>query len=111
MASPATSAKVKASEERTQADMEAEIQRLRDDVAKLKDQLREAGQHGYSAARRAASDSVDHLKLRGEAAMEDIRTQAKDYEAQISEAVREKPISSLAIAAGVGYVLALLTRR
>ena len=30
---------------------------------------------------------------------------------QISDSVREKPLTSLAIAAGVGYLFALLARR
>lgn len=111
MASPTTTAKVAASDQKTKANLEAEIKRLRADVAKLSEQLKDTGQHSYSAARSAASNSVDNLKVRGEAAIEDIRLQARDYEAQLSDTVREKPISSLAIAAGVGFVLALLTRR
>ena len=43
--------------------------------------------------------------------MEGLRSNAKDIEAQIVASVREKPVTSLAIAAGVGFLFALLARR
>lgn len=111
MASPSTTAKVHVNEAQTRAELEAEVARLKGDVTKLKEQVRETGQRSYRSAQRVASSGLESVKARSEAAIEDIRGQAKDYEAQLEEAVREKPISSLAIAAGVGFVLALLTRR
>ncbi|MBI1621415.1 DUF883 family protein [Aquamicrobium zhengzhouense] len=92
------------------ADLEAEIKRLREDVAKLADQLAKTSEHTYSAARRVASEGADHLRAKGEAAVDAIRSNASDIEEQISDAVREKPITALAIAAGIGYLLAVLRR-
>lgn len=92
-------------------DMEAEIARLREDIAKLTAQLQAAGEHSMSAARRAASEGAEQLRVRGEAAVGALKANADDLEAQITEAVREKPITSLAIAAGLGYFFALLSRR
>ena len=95
----------------TPEDLAAEIEQLKADIAKLAEQLQETGQHSYSAARRAAAEGVDQLKAQGEAAMESLRASANDFERQISDSVREKPMTSLAIAAGVGYLFALLARR
>lgn len=92
-------------------DLEAEIARLREDVARLAEQLSKTGEHSYSAARRAAAEGAEQLRVKGEAAVETIRANATDIEAQVTDAVREKPITSLAIAVGVGYFLALLSRR
>ena len=39
------------------------------------------------------------------------RACAEDIEAQLIAKVREKPVTSLAIAAGVGFLFALLSRR
>jgi ElaB/YqjD/DUF883 family membrane-anchored ribosome-binding protein len=39
------------------------------------------------------------------------RASAREFEDQLSETVREKPITSLAIAAGIGFLFALFTRR
>lgn len=94
----------------TPEDLEAEIARLREDVARLAAQLATTGEHGYAAARRAASEGVEELRARGEAAVETLRSSAGDVERQVVDAVREKPFTALAIAAGVGYLFALLRR-
>lgn len=92
-------------------DLEAEITRLREDVARLTEQLARTGEHSYSAARRAASEGAEHLRATGEAAAAAIRSNANDVERQVVEAVREKPLTALAIAAGIGCLLGLMSRR
>lgn len=95
----------------TPEDMEAEIARLRADVTRLAEQLARTGEHSVSAAKRAASEGAEQLRAKGEAAVEALRSNADDIEKQVTDAVREKPLTALAIAAGVGYFLALLSRR
>ena len=97
--------------ERPRADLEADIRQLREDFARLAKQLSTTGEHGYGAARRAAVDGADQLRSQGEAVIEELRANARDIEAQLTNTVREKPVTSLAIAAGIGYLLALLSRR
>ncbi|TJV02130.1 MAG: DUF883 family protein, partial [Mesorhizobium sp.] len=65
----------------------------------------------YGTARRVAAEGVEQLRAQGEAAFENMRSNAKDLEAQVVASVREKPVTSLAIAAGVGFLFALLARR
>lgn len=96
---------------RTPEDLEAEIARLKDDVAKLTDLISATGKHSYSAARKAATEGAEQLRVQGEAAVNALKSNANDLERQVTESVREKPITSLAIAAGVGFFLALLSRR
>jgi len=100
-----------ANDERTPEDLAAEIEQLKADIAKLTEQLRTTGAHSYGAARRAASEGVDQLWAQGEAAYEGLRSKADDLEQQVMDSVREKPLTSLAIAAGVGFLFALLARR
>lgn len=100
-----------ADEKVTQQDLEADIARLREDLAQLAKQFQATGEHSYSAARNAASEGVDRLRAKGEAAAEHMRANASDIERQVSAQVREKPITSLAIAAGAGFLFALLTSR
>lgn len=95
----------------TEADLEADIRQLREDIAKLAEQIQKTGQHGFGAARRAASDGVEQLRAQGEAAFAGFKTNAKDLEDQLASSVREKPITALAIAAGIGFFLAVLNRR
>jgi ElaB/YqjD/DUF883 family membrane-anchored ribosome-binding protein len=92
-------------------DLEAEIAKLREEMAKLAEQISRTGDSSYSAARRAASEGIEQMKVQGEAAMEDLKANARDVEQQLTEAVREKPITSLAIAAGIGFLFAVLMRR
>lgn len=95
----------------TPEDLEAEIARLREDVARLTEQLARTGEHSIAAAKRAASEGAEQLRAKGEAAVEALRSNADDIEKQVTDAVREKPITALAIAAGIGYFFALLSRR
>jgi ElaB/YqjD/DUF883 family membrane-anchored ribosome-binding protein len=92
-------------------DLEADIQQLKGDIAKLAKQLATTGEHSYGAARRATAEGADQLRMQGEAALETIRTNAKDIEQQVLTTVREKPVTALAVAAGIGFLFALMTRR
>lgn len=98
-------------EKATVRDLEADIKRLREDLAKLTEQLATTGQHSYGTARRAATEGVEHLKAQGEAAIDTFKTNARDIEDQVTAKVREKPITALAIAAGVGYFFAMISGR
>lgn len=116
MATNPKSAKAKveddvAAMEDTKRSLEQDIAQLKKDLAKLAEQFSKTGQHSYDAAKRAATEGVDQLKTQGEAAFGDFRAGAENIEAQLSEAVREKPVTSLAIAAGVGFLFALISRR
>ena len=92
-------------------DLEADIRQLKADLEKLAKQFATAGEHGYGTAKRAAAEGADQLRAQGEAALESLRANAKDIEAQLMTSVREKPVTSLAIAAGIGFLFALLARR
>jgi len=92
-------------------DLEAEIARLREDVARLSEQLARTGEHTLTTAKRAASEGAEQLRVKGEAAVNAVKSNASDLERQVTDAVHEKPLTSLAIAAGVGFFLALLSRR
>jgi len=100
-----------ANDGRTSSDLEADIRQLKADIDKLTRQLAKTGEHGYGTARRAATEGVEQLRAQGEAAFDNLRGNARDIEAQITASVREKPVTSLAIAAGVGFLFALLARR
>lgn len=95
----------------TSAELDADIRQLRADIARLTAQLNLTGEHTYSTARRAAREGVEQLRQQGEAAMEGLRSNARDIEEQLMATVREKPVTSLAVAAGLGYLLALMSRR
>jgi ElaB/YqjD/DUF883 family membrane-anchored ribosome-binding protein len=106
----ATAATAKSSD-KTLPDLEADIAVLKADIEKLRAQLAQTGEHGVGAARRAATQGAEQLRAKGEEAVESLRENARDIEAQLTASVREKPVTSLAIAAGVGFLFALIARR
>jgi ElaB/YqjD/DUF883 family membrane-anchored ribosome-binding protein len=95
----------------TGQDLEADVARLKADIAELTELLKRTGEHSYGAARRAAAGGAETLRAQGEATVESLRASANDVEAQLVQAVREKPLTALSIAAGIGYLFALLNRR
>ena len=92
-------------------DLNAEIEQLKSDIAKLARQLQETGQHSYGAARRVASEGMEQMRAQGEAALEQLRANAGDLERRLADTVREKPVTALAIAAGIGFLFAMMSRR
>jgi ElaB/YqjD/DUF883 family membrane-anchored ribosome-binding protein len=92
-------------------ELKAEIAKLRAEMADLAKHASSIGGKSARTARQAAGEKADDLRAQGEAAFDEFRESAKDYERQLTERVREKPITSLAIAAGVGYLFALIARR
>lgn len=111
---PTTSSKTnkaEAASSASAADMEAQIETLKAEIAKLSAQIASSGGRSFDALKNIASDGADQLRYQGEAAVEGLKAKADDLEGQMAAAVREKPVTSLAIAAGVGFLFALLARR
>ena len=95
----------------TTENLAADVARLRDDVRKLTEQIQALGEQSMRTAKRAATEKVEQLKAQGEAAMSELRGNAEELEEQLVARVREKPITSLAMAAGLGYLFATIMRR
>lgn len=94
----------------SEASLEADIAQLREDVSELARLLKRTGGHASGTARRAASASADDMRSQGEAAMEGLRGNAKEMEEQFESAIRRKPLTAVAMAAGVGFLLAVMAR-
>ncbi len=93
------------------AEMEAQIAALRDEIAKLRSQVASSSGRSVEALKAIAEEGVQQVRSQGQAAMKNLRDNADDIEAQIVATVREKPVTSLAVAAGVGFLFALIARR
>lgn len=92
-------------------DVQAELENLRRDIAALTQavasfgtgKFKEASNRASQLGAEAADASVQYV----ESARSTLVSAEQDLEAQI----RNKPLQAIAIAAGVGFVAALLTRR
>lgn len=107
----AREAKASAAAENGASDMEAQIAALKAEIAKLRNQVASSGERSVEALKVIAQEGVQQVKSQGQVAMQNLRENADDIEAQIVATVREKPVTSLAVAAGVGFLFALIARR
>lgn len=93
------------------SDVQAELENLRRDIAALTQtvasfgtgKLKEASNRASQLGAEAADASAQYV----ESARNTVRSAEQDLEAHI----RNKPLQAIAIAAGVGFLAALLTRR
>jgi ElaB/YqjD/DUF883 family membrane-anchored ribosome-binding protein len=81
-------------------DVQADLEALRRDIASL---TQTVASFGGSKIRQASETSQEY--------MDSARERLMNAEEDIEAYVRSRPLQSLAMAAGVGYVLALLSRR
>lgn len=92
-------------------DIELQLEQLREDISALAKTVAAVGNEKASEvkskAKRAAAEATDASYQIAEAAKNQALTWERDLEGQI----RANPIQSVAIAAGVGFVFALLSRR
>ncbi|MGK6311763.1 DUF883 family protein [Neorhizobium sp. DT-125] len=92
-------------------EIEAQIQQLREDISSLAKTVAAVGSDKASEvrgkARRVAHDAADASMQMVEAA----REQAVSLERDLERQIRTNPIQAVAIAAGIGFLFALMTRR
>jgi ElaB/YqjD/DUF883 family membrane-anchored ribosome-binding protein len=115
--SDVTTAAAKAKSTAREAELELQISQLREDiksitdtVGKLANSKTEEAKGKLSEVKDAATNEIEHLKAKGQDLIGEAQGQAEQYEKQLKDTIREKPLTSVATAVGVGFVLALLTR-
>lgn len=93
------------------AAIEEQLARIKADLTELASTLQAIGSRRVSDARSQADQRVGELSRAAEEGIEDLRRQLRTIERDLSEKVQEKPLQTLGIAAGVGFLLALVMRR
>lgn len=91
-------------------ELEAQVAQLQDDLKSISETLSKLTGEKASEVRDMAKTEIRQLKRRGQHMLEEAQDQAGEYEQQLKDTIREKPLTSVAAAAGIGFVLALLTR-
>lgn len=95
----------------TTEDLQAQVEQLKEDIAAIAATLTNLGSQTVRDAKRSAKATYESAYVQGEDVVGDLKNKAQDAEAQLTEKIRERPIASIATALGVGYLLALLSRR
>lgn len=92
-------------------EIEAQLQQLRDDLAALGRSVAAVGAEKadeYRGRVRQASNEAADASLQ---MVEAAREQALSLERDLERKIRTNPLQAVALAAGVGFLLALMTRR
>lgn len=110
MAPAAARKGARVSEKTREQELEAQVAQLQDDLKSIGETLRKLTGEKAGEVRDIAESEFRHLKRRGRHMVEEAQDQAGEYEQQLKDTIREKPLTSVATALGIGFVLALLTR-
>ncbi|KXF76199.1 hypothetical protein ATN84_14970 [Paramesorhizobium deserti] len=86
------------------SDLQAQIAQLKEDIAGLTAAIGNLGSEKMHKAKRRAAETYESAYHSGEDAVTELRD-------QLSQTARERPLTTIAAAAGVGFLLALLARR
>ncbi|AJY45821.1 DUF883 family protein [Martelella endophytica] len=100
-----------AASSKTEADIQAQIDQLRGDIANLTKLIGDLGSEKASQARARAEKLRDDATKAGQEAYDRARDEALSMEEDLEDRIRMKPLQSILIAAGVGFLAALFTRR
>jgi ElaB/YqjD/DUF883 family membrane-anchored ribosome-binding protein len=90
--------------------LESQVAQLQSDLAAITKTLSKLTGEKVEEAREYASAEFRQLKRQGQHMLDDAQNQAGEVEQQLKDTIREKPITAVATALGIGFVLALLTR-
>ncbi|WP_338609862.1 hypothetical protein V6617_06575 [Pelagibacterium nitratireducens] len=106
MARAATTARTaKANTDDPAKDLDAEIAALREDVAAITATLGDVVKYRTDGAKTEARRLRKTAEQKGEETLEQVQDSFEAAEGELKSMIREKPISSVLIAAGVGFVL------
>jgi ElaB/YqjD/DUF883 family membrane-anchored ribosome-binding protein len=95
--------------------IQADLEALRDDVTRLTEQIAKIfaskGDTAWSRARSNVEDAVADAGARGHDAMDAAREIGDDVVEAIGESLRKRPYTTLALAAGIGFLIGTILRR
>lgn len=90
--------------------LEEQIGQLQNDLKSIADTLTKLTGDKIHEARDVASTEARSLQRRAQHAIDDAQDQVGELEDQLKQTIRRKPLTSVASAVGIGFLLALLSR-
>jgi ElaB/YqjD/DUF883 family membrane-anchored ribosome-binding protein len=105
-ASRTTAARRRAAE----PDLEAQVQQLQADLKGIAASLASLAEQKVGEAQSVAKRELRNLKAQGEQAVEDAQDEFGAIEKQLKDTIREKPLTAVAGAVALGFILAVVSR-
>lgn len=93
-----------------EAQLEEQVSQLQTDLKAIAATLAKLSNEKVSEVRDAAKSEAANLQRQGQQVLEDVQDQASAMEKQLKDTIREKPLTAVAAAMGIGFIFALLTR-
>jgi ElaB/YqjD/DUF883 family membrane-anchored ribosome-binding protein len=93
-----------------QPDLEAQVQQLQTDIKAIASTLATLAEEKVGEAQSAAKRELRNLKAQGQSAVEDAQDEFGQLEKQIKDTIREKPLTAVAGAVALGFILAVVSR-
>jgi ElaB/YqjD/DUF883 family membrane-anchored ribosome-binding protein len=96
-------------------DIQADLQALRDDVARLAQQIAEIfaakGSKAWRRARSGVDEAIADVEDRGRDAVDAVREVGDNMAGAIDESLKHRPYTTLALAVGIGFLFGATWRR
>lgn len=108
--SPARAKRPAASRRRAEPELEDQIEQLQSDVRAIAKSLTRMGQGKLNEAQRAAKGEYRNLLEQGQTVLGEVGDEFEAVEKQIKDTIRARPLTAVASAIGIGFLLAILTR-
>ena len=90
--------------------LEAQIARLQDDIKAIGASIAGMAEEKIADARGMAKRETQHLVRSGQHAVDGVTDEFGQMEKQIKDAIREKPLTAVAGAIALGFLLAMISR-
>jgi ElaB/YqjD/DUF883 family membrane-anchored ribosome-binding protein len=112
----------KATEENPQERLEKDVAAVKHDISALTDQITDAlnsfagtaqkqARRGYKQARANVDTAVDDLSERGGAMMDAAQDAASSIEETLEDVITQRPLATVGIALGLGFLIGATWRR
>ncbi len=101
----------RADAEAREAQLESQVSQLQTELKAVAATLAKLTSDKVNEVRDVAKSEARHLQRQGQNVVEDVQSQAVAMEQQLKDTIREKPLTAVASAVGIGFILAILSRR
>jgi len=112
----------KATQQRLEERLEKDVTAVKNDIATLTDQITDAlnafagtaqkqARRGYSQARANMDAAVDDMSERGSAMMDAAQDAAHSIEETLEDVITQRPLATVGLALGLGFLIGATWRR
>jgi ElaB/YqjD/DUF883 family membrane-anchored ribosome-binding protein len=91
-------------------DLEAQVTQLQNDLKSITQTLTKMGENKVGEVRGAAKSRAADIRDKGEEMIESAQDEFNALEKQVKDVIREKPLTAVAGAIALGFMLAVITR-